>query len=145
MRFFQKCLKTNKVNIKCDTLEERRTSSEMIEPIVCNVLDFMSSSNSDLMQSSLEIIGHIISWPIYSVRKHNRKMLKLILRVVEANDVNDLNIIQSCFKMIRRILKSNRYFLAPSQLTEVIHSIRDNLYPADWVNEPLLCLNVPSV
>lgn len=117
----------------------------MIEPIVGNVLDFMSSNNSDLMQSSLEIISHIISWPIYSVRKHNRKMLKLILRVIESNDVNDLNIIQSCFKMVRRILKSNRYFLAPSQLTEVIHSIRDNLYPADWVNEPLHCLSVEKL
>ncbi len=142
MRLFQKCLKMNKITIKTESKEDRRYSSEMIEPIVSHVLDFMSSQNSDLMQSSLEIISYIISWPIYSVRKHNRKMLKLILRVIEANDVNDLNIIQSCFKMIRRILKSNRYFLAPSQLTEVIHSIRENLYPADWVTEPLLCLNV---
>jgi hypothetical protein len=76
------------------------------------------------------------------VRKNNRKMLRLILKVMETNDVNDLNIIQSCFKMIRRILKANRYFLAPSQITEVLHSIREHLYTADWVNEPLQCLNL---
>ena len=100
--------------IKIDSKEDRRRSSEMIEPIVAHVLDFMSSGNSELMQSSLEIISYIINWPIYCVRKHNRKMLKLILKVIEANDINDLNILQTCFKMVRRILKSNRYFLAPS-------------------------------
>ena len=142
MRLLQKCLKMNKIAIKIDSKEDRRRSSEMIEPIVSHVLDFMSSGNSELMQSSLEIISYIINWPIYCVRKHNRKMLKLILKVIESNDINDLNILQTCFKMVRRILKSNRYFLAPSQMTEVIHSIRENLYPADWVNEPLLCLNV---
>lgn len=114
----------------------------MIEPIVGQILTFMDSKTNELMHSSLEIISYIISWPIYCVRKNNRKMLRLILRVLETNDVNDLNIIQSCFKMVRRILKANRYFLAPSQITEVLHSIRENLYPADWVNEPLLCLNV---
>jgi hypothetical protein len=114
----------------------------MIEPIVVQILSFMDSTNNDLMHSSLEIISYIINWPIYCVRKNNRKMLRLILKVLESNDVNDLNIIQSCFKMIRRILKANRYFLAPSQITEVLHCIRENLCPADWVNEPLLCLNV---
>ena len=114
----------------------------MIEPIVGQVLSFMESANNELMHSSLEIISYIINWPIYCVRKNNRKMLRFILKVLEANDVNDLNIIQSCFKMVRRILKANRYFLAPSQITEVLHSIRENLCPADWVNEPLMCLNV---
>lgn len=142
LRFLQKCLKMNRIMIKSDTQEERRLSSEMFEPIVGQILNFMGSSNNELMQSSLEIISYIINWPIYCVRKNNRKMLRLILRVIEANDVNDLNIIQSCFKMIRRIIKSNRYFLAPSQITEVLNCIRDNLYPADWVNEPLHCLNV---
>lgn len=132
----------NKILVKFDTKEERRSSSEMVEPVVSHILEFMSSGNSELLQSSLEIISYIINWPIYCVRKHNRKMLKLILRVIEANDENDLTVLQSCFKMVRRILKSNRYFLAPSQMTEVIRSIRENLYPADWVNEPLLCLNV---
>jgi hypothetical protein len=142
LRLFQRCLKLNKVVIKQSTQEERRFSSEMIEPIVGQILTFMDSKTNELMHSSLEIISYIISWPIYCVRKNNRKMLRLILRVLETNDVNDLNIIQSCFKMVRRILKANRYFLAPSQITEVLHSIRENLYPADWVNEPLLCLNV---
>lgn len=114
----------------------------LIEPVVGQVLYLMGSSNSDMMQSCLEIIGHIISWPVYCVRKNNRKMLKLILRVIETNDVNDINIIQSCFKMIRRILKANRYFLAPSQITEVLLSIKENLYVADWVTEPLHCLHV---
>jgi hypothetical protein len=142
LRFMQKTLKMNKIHIKHETPEEKRITSEMIEPIVGQVLSFMDSPNNELMQSSLEIISYIINWPIYCVRKNNRKMLKLILKVIEGSDVNDLNIIQSCFKMIRRIIKSNRYFLAPSQITEVLHSIRDNLYPADWVNEPLHCLNV---
>lgn len=142
MRFFQRCLKLNKVTLKLGTKEERRESSEMVEPLVGHVLSFMESTNNDLMQNSLEIISYIINWPIYCVRKNNRKMLRFILKVLETNDVNDLNIIQSCFKMIRRILKANRYFLAPSQITEVLHSIRENLCPADWVNEPLLCLNV---
>jgi hypothetical protein len=142
LRFFQRCLKLSKVTIKQATSEERRSSSEMIEPIVVQILSFMDSTNNDLMHSSLEIISYIINWPIYCVRKNNRKMLRLILKVLESNDVNDLNIIQSCFKMIRRILKANRYFLAPSQITEVLHCISENLCPADWVNEPLLCLNV---
>lgn len=145
LRFMQKCLKMNKIHIKHETQEEKRITSEMIEPIVGQVLSFMDSHNNELMQSSLEIISYIINWPIYCVRKNNRKMLKLILKVIESSDVNDLNIVQSCFKMIRRIIKSNRYFLAPSQITEVLHSIRDNLYPADWVNEPLHCLNVNSI
>lgn len=138
----QRCLKLNKVTIAQETKEDRRQSSDLVEPIVTQVLELMNSGNNDLMQSSLEIISYIISWPIYCVRKNNRKMLRLILKVVETNDVNDLNIIQSCFKMIRRILKANRYFLAPSQITEVLHSIREHLYSADWVNEPLHCLNL---
>lgn len=125
-----------------DTKEQRRDNSEIIEPVVNQVLHFMGSGNSDLMQSCLEIISYIINWPMYCIRKNNRKMLKIILKVIETNDVNDLNIIQSCFKMVRRILKANRYFLAPSQITEVLLSIRENLYVADWVTEPLHCLSV---
>lgn len=142
LRFFQKCLKMNKIQVKCESQEDRRLSSEIFEPIVVQVLSFMASPNNELMQSSLEIISYIINWPIYCVRKNNRKMLRLILKVIDGNDVNDLNILQSCFKMVRRIIKSNRYFLAPSQITEVLNSIKENLYPADWVNEPLHCLNV---
>lgn len=142
LRLLQRCLKLNKVVIAQETKEDRRQSSDLVEPIVTQVLELMNSGNNDLMQSSLEIISHIISWPIYCVRKNNRKMLRLILKVIETNDVNDLNIIQSCFKMIRRILKANRYFLAPSQISEVLHSIREHLYSADWVNEPLHCLNL---
>ena len=142
LRLMQRCLKLNRIVIKHSTQDERRLSSEMFEPIISQILTFMDSTNNELMHSSLEIISHVISWPIYSVRKNNRKMLRIILKVLESNDVNDLNIIQSCFKMIRRILKANRYFLAPSQITEILHCIRDNLYPADWVNEPMMCLNV---
>ncbi len=145
MRFLQRCLKMNKIVMDHDSRESRRESSMLIEPVVGQVLHLMGSGNSDMMQSCLEIIGHIISWPVYCVRKNNRKMLKLILRVVETNDVNDINIIQACFKMIRRILKANRYFLAPSQITEVLLSIKENLYVADWVTEPLHCLQVGFV
>lgn len=132
----------NNLALKLDSKEERRETSQMFEPIVEGVLHFLSSRNNDLMQTCLDIVGYLINWPLHCVRKNNRKMLKHILRVVEANDVNDLNLIQACFKMIRRILKANRYFLAPSQITDVLHSIRTNLYPADWVNEPLLTLNL---
>jgi len=142
MRLFQRCLKMNKISIAQESKEDRRKSSEMLDPIVTHVVDFLGSTNTDLMQSSLEIVGHILHWPVYCVRKNNRKMLRLILGVLESSESSDLNLIQSCFKMIRRILKANRYFLSAGQMTEVVRAIRENMYPADWVNEPLHCLNL---
>jgi hypothetical protein len=144
LKLFQRCLKMNKIGLNIETKEARSQSSEIVEPIVGQILFFMTSSSSDLMQSSLECIGFIINWPLYCIRKNNRKMLKQILKVIETNDINDLGIIQSCFKMIRRILQANRYFLSPSQLTEVLQFTKEYLYPAEWVNEPLQCLSVIS-
>lgn len=43
--------------------------------------------------------------------------------------------------MIKKIISNNKDFLPRSQITEVYNLIRDNIYRADWVTEPLHCLN----
>lgn len=53
----------------------------------------------------------------------------------------DLNLLQCCFKMIKRIILTNRDFLPNSQITEIYILLEENLYPADWVTEPLHCLS----
>lgn len=54
---------------------------------------------------------------------------------------SDLNLLQCCFKMMKRIILTNRDFLPNSQISEVYILIEENLYRADWVTEPLHCLN----
>lgn len=54
---------------------------------------------------------------------------------------SDLNLLQCCFKMMKRIILTNKDFLPNSQIKEIYILIEENLYPADWVTEPLHCLN----
>lgn len=54
---------------------------------------------------------------------------------------SDLNLLQCCFKMIKRIILTNKDFLPNSQISEVYILLQENLYQADSVTEPLHCLN----
>jgi len=42
--------------------------------------------------------------------------------------------------MIRKLVKSNRFNLGEGQITAVFGYIKEYIYPADWVTEPLHCL-----
>jgi len=42
--------------------------------------------------------------------------------------------------MIKKLIKSNRFNLKDSQITQVFNYIKEYIYPADWVTEPLNCL-----
>lgn len=74
----------------------------------------MSSDISKLMHISLSIVAHVLNWPVWNMENKGRKMLRLVLRIFDKLGSSDANLVDSCFKMIRKIILTNKEFLANS-------------------------------
>jgi U3 small nucleolar RNA-associated protein 20 len=77
---------------------------------------------------------------LFAIRKNNKRILKALLKILKTIQGSDLELIQVCFKMIRKLIQSNRFSLKDSYITQVFGFIKEYIYPADWVTEPLNCL-----
>jgi hypothetical protein len=112
-----------------------------MNPLIDQLVTLMNSEISKLMQVSLSIVAHVVNWPVWSLENKGRKMLRIILKIFDKLGASDVDLVQSCFKMMKRIILTNSEFLANSQISSVYELIQDNLYRGDTITEPLHCLN----
>lgn len=112
-----------------------------MSPLIDQLVTFMSSDISKLMQVALQIVAHVLNWPVWSMENKGRKMLRIILRIFDKLGVSDAGLVESCFKMIKKIIITNKDFLANSQISSVYDMLQDNLFKGDGFTEPIECLN----
>lgn len=140
MMLFQRCLKKKVLDISFVDKEAKNQASEKFEPLIDQFLKLLNSDYNELVMVSLNIISQVINFPIFAIRKNNKRILKALLRILKTVQASDQQLIQVCFKMIRKLIKTNRFNLGDSHITAVFGLIKEYLYPADWVTEPLNCL-----
>jgi hypothetical protein len=85
-----------------------------MNPLIDQLVTLMSSDISKLMQISLSIVAHVLNWPVWSMENKGKKMLRLILRIFDKLGSSDADLVESCFKMIKKIILTNKEFLANS-------------------------------
>lgn len=112
-----------------------------MNPMIDQLVTLMNSEISKLMQISLSIVAHVVNWPVWSIENKGRKMLRIILKIFDKLGSSDVELVQACFKMMKRIVLTNNEFLANSQISNIYDLIQDNLYRGDTITEPLECLN----
>ena len=120
---------------------QKQQMSEYMNPMIDQLVLLMNSEISKLVQISLQIVSHVVNWPVWNIENKGRKMLRIIIKIFDKIGSNDLEIVQSCFKMMKKIVLTNNEFLANSQISSMYEMIQDNLYRGDQITEPLQCLN----
>jgi len=79
---FYRILRTPLLSLDFENEEIKSKIGDLLEPISDQLIHFLGSGISKLMNRSLEILSYIIDWPVYSIVEKGRKFLKLILRVI---------------------------------------------------------------
>lgn len=140
MILFQRCLRKGVIKFDFSNYQTKKDANEKFDPLIDQFLKQLNSDYNDIVLISLNIIAHVINFPLFSIRKNNKRILKSQLKILSTLQSNDLQQIQICFKMIKKLIKSNRFNLKDSHITQVFNYIKEYIYPADWVTEPLNCL-----
>lgn len=82
LRLFHRKLRSQLFSIDFEKdEEEKKKMREYMGPFIDQMMSFMNSEISKLMQGSLLIIAHIINWPVFTLEGKGRKLLRIILRV----------------------------------------------------------------
>jgi U3 small nucleolar RNA-associated protein 20 len=140
MMLFQRSLKKKILKFDFSNHITKKEINEKFDPLIDQFLKLLNSDYNELVLVSLNIISHIINFPLFAIRKNNKRILKALLKILKTIQGSDLELIQVCFKMIRKLIQSNRFSLKDSYITQVFGFIKEYIYPADWVTEPLNCL-----
>lgn len=90
-----------------------------MNPMIDQLVTLMNSEISKLMQISLSIVAHVVNWPVWSIENKGRKMLRIILKIFDKLGSSDVELVQACFKMMKRIVLTNNEFLANSQISNI--------------------------
>lgn len=81
LTLFHKMLKSQRFEIDLKNEEFVEELSHKMDPLLGQLISFLSSGDSKLMQASLSIVTVVINWPLRCLRKRNKKMLRVILSV----------------------------------------------------------------
>ena len=141
LNLFYRKLRSPLFQIDFSDAEIKSQISEYMNPLIDQLVTLMSSDISKLMQISLSIVAHVLNWPVWSMENKGKKMLRLILRIFDKLGSSDADLVESCFKMIKKIILTNKEFLANSQISSIYDMLQDNLFKGDSYTESIECLN----
>ena len=81
LTLFYKMMRSQRFQINLKDEEKIEELSSRMDPLINQLIIFLNSNDSKLMQASLNIITIIINWPLRSLKKKNKKILRTILKV----------------------------------------------------------------